>query len=124
MTVHCEGECAVLEQLGERYEFETELTRHGFRHEDFALHVMRERPRPPKSEWVQRYAVTVVNVRADRRKVYRGGGRQRWVAEFARDLADGAFAAPEQGGDGSTADPAAHLGASANRGQSRAAFQG
>ena len=124
MTVHCEGECAVLEQLGERYEFETELTRHGFRHEDFALHVMREHPRPPKSEWLQRYAVTVVNVRADRRKVYRGGGRQRWVAEFARDLADGAFGTPEQGGDGSTADPAAHLGASANRGQSRAAFQG
>ncbi len=29
MTVHCEGECGVLEQLGERYEFETELTRHG-----------------------------------------------------------------------------------------------
>ena len=29
MTVHCEGECAVLEQLGERYEFETELTRRG-----------------------------------------------------------------------------------------------
>ena len=124
MTVHCEGECAVLEQLGERYEFETELTRHGFRHEDFALHVIRERPRPPKSEWVQRYAVTVVNVRADRRRVYRGGGRQRWVAEFARDLAVGAFGTPETGGDGSTADPAAHLGASANRGQSRAAFQG
>jgi len=29
MTVHCEGECGVLEQLGERYEFETELTRQG-----------------------------------------------------------------------------------------------
>jgi hypothetical protein len=129
MTVHCEGECGVLEQLGERYEFETELTRQGFRHEDFALHVMRERPRPPKSEWVQRYAVTVVRLRADRRKVdrlkvYSGGSRQRWVAEFARDLADGAFGAPEQGGGGSTADPHSRLGASANGDQSRAPFQG
>ena len=124
MTVHCEGECAVLEQLGERYEFETELTRQRFRHEDFALHVMRERPRPPKTEWLQRYAVTVVNVRADRRKVYSGGGRQRWVAEFARDLADGAFGAPEPGGDGLTSDPHSRLGASANGDQSRAAFQG
>src|SRR5258708_296751 len=129
MTVHCEGECRVLEQLGERYEFETELTRQGFRHEDFTLHVMREHPRPPKSEWAQRYAVTVVNVGADRRKVdrrkvYSGGGRQRWVAEFARDLADGVFGTPETGGDGSTVDPGPRPGASANGGQSRAAFQG
>jgi hypothetical protein len=123
MTVHCEGERAVLEQLGERYEFETELTRQGFRHEDFTLHVMRERPQPPKSEWQQRYAVTVVNVRADRRKVYRGGGRQRWVAAFARDLADGAFGTPERGGEGSAQDPAARPGAM-RRNQSRAPFQG
>jgi len=61
---------------------------------------------------------------ADRRKVYRGGGRQRWVAEFARDLADGAFGTPETDGDGSTVDPAPRPGASANGGQSRAAFQG
>lgn len=128
MTVHCEGECGVLEQLGERYEFETELTRQGFRHEDFALHVMRERPRPPKSEWAQRYAVTVVQLRADRHKVdrpkvYSGGGRQRWVAAFARDLADGAFGTPGTG-DGSTGHPHSRLGASANGDQSRAAFQG
>ena len=129
MTVHCEGECGVLEQLGERYEFETELTRQGFRHEEFMLHVIRERPRPRKSEWLQRYAVTVVRLRAgrgnvDRRKVYGGGGRRRWVAEFARDLADGAFGAPEASGDGSTADPPAHSGGPLDRGQSCAAFQG
>jgi hypothetical protein len=62
--------------------------------------------------------------KVDRLKVYSGGGRQRWVAEFARDLADGAFGAPEPGGDGSTSDPHSRLGASANGDQSRAAFQG
>jgi hypothetical protein len=129
MTVHCEGEREVLEQLGERYEFETELTRRGFRHEDFSLHVMRERPRPRKSEWLQRYAVTVVQLCADRRKVerrkvYSGGGRQRWVAEFARDLADGAFGAPEAASGGSTADPPARLAAPSDGDQFRAAFQG
>jgi hypothetical protein len=118
MTVHCEGDCGVLEQLGERYEFEAELTRRGFRHEDFALHVLRERPPPRKSEWLQRYAVTVVQLRADRRKVYRSGGRQHWLAEFARDLADGVFGAPENSGG-----PPGRPGASSGGDQSRAAFQ-
>jgi hypothetical protein len=123
MTVHCEGDCGMLEQLGERYEFETELTRQGFRHEDFTLHVMRERPPPGKSEWLRRYAVTVVQVRADRRRVYRGDGRHRWVAEFARDLADGAFGGSEKSNDGSTVGPPARRGI-AGRDQSPAAFQG
>ena len=57
MTVHCDGDCGMLEQLGERYEFETELTRQGFSHEDFTLHVMRERPPPGKSEWLRLYSV-------------------------------------------------------------------
>lgn len=95
MTVHCEGDRWVMEQLGERYEFETELTRQGFRHEDFALHVMRERKRSGNADWAARYAVTVVNVRTDRRLVYRSGGRKGWVARFARDLADGAFGAAD-----------------------------
>jgi hypothetical protein len=105
MTVHCEGDRWVMEQLGERYEFETELTRQGFRHEDFALHVMRERQQSGKTEWVPRYAVTVVNVRTDRRMVYRSGGRKGWVARFARDLADGSFGAAEPPQPRSEPDP-------------------
>ena len=106
MTVHCEGDRWVMEQLGERYEFETELTRQGFRHEDFALHVMRERTSPSKTaEWAPRYAVTVVNVRTDRRRVYRSGGRRSWVAEFARDLADGSFGNPGTSDESSPPHP-------------------
>ena len=106
MTVHCEGDRWVMEQLGERYDFETELTRRGLRHEDFALHVMREREPSGKTEWAPRYAVTVVNVRTDRRMVYRSGGRKSWIAQFARDLAGGKFGAADPDDQDSAADPA------------------
>ena len=93
MTVHCEGDCALMEQLGERYELESELTRRGFPHEEFTLHVLRDRTPRGKTEWVQRYVVTVANVRTDRYRVYRGDSRSSWVPRFARDLAEGAFGA-------------------------------
>jgi hypothetical protein len=105
MTVHCEGDRWVMEQLGERYEFETELTRQGLRHEDFALHVMRERQPSGKTEWAPRYAVTVVNVRTERRMVYRSGGRKGWVARFARDLASGALGGADAQQRSSEPDP-------------------
>jgi hypothetical protein len=106
MTVHCEGDRWVMEQLGERFDFETELTRQEFRHEDFALHVMREREPPGKTEWASRYAITVVNVRNDRRMVYRSGGRKGWVARFARDLGNGAFGPADARPERSEPDPA------------------
>jgi hypothetical protein len=94
MTVHCEGDCALMEQLGERYEFESELTWRGFRHEEFTLHVLRDRAPRGQTEWVQRYAVTVANVRTERYRVYRSDSRSSWVPCFAHDLAAGAFGAP------------------------------
>ena len=102
MTVYCEGNRALLEQHGERCDLEIELTRRGFRHQDFALHVLRERKVPGANDWPATYSVTVVNVRADRRRVYRGG-RGNWVAEFGRDLSAGVFGDPV---DGAAPDPA------------------
>jgi hypothetical protein len=43
--VSCEGDCEIIEQLGEKQDFETELTRLGHRHEDFTLHVLRSTAR-------------------------------------------------------------------------------
>ena len=39
MTVHCEGDCRVIEQLGEKQDFESELSRLGFKHEHFMLFI-------------------------------------------------------------------------------------
>jgi len=44
MTVYREGDCSLVEQLGEKQEFEAELTRLGFKREDFTLRVLRQVP--------------------------------------------------------------------------------
>jgi hypothetical protein len=44
MAVHSEGDTWVMEQLGEKQDFEAELSRLGYRHEDFILRVRRARP--------------------------------------------------------------------------------
>jgi hypothetical protein len=41
MAVRCEGDSRVMEQLGEKQDFEAELSRQGLKHEDFVLHVRR-----------------------------------------------------------------------------------
>jgi hypothetical protein len=93
MTVHCEGDCGVIEQLGEKQDFEAELSRRGFRHEHFVLHVVE--PRRGKSGWgKQTYSVTVEHVVADRQRVYQGGPGNDWVRECARDLGNGVFGDP------------------------------
>ena len=59
MTVHCEGDCRLLEQLGEKQDFEAELSRLGFRHQDFILHVLRQMSENQSPERNQNYFVTV-----------------------------------------------------------------
>lgn len=41
--VLCSGQYGVLEQLGEKQDFEAELSRRGYRHEEFSLHVDTDR---------------------------------------------------------------------------------
>ena len=99
MTVHCEGDCRVIEQLGEKQDFETDLTRMGFRHEHFVLHVLSSPS--SASEWQKLdYTVTVVNVITERQRVYRGGPAREWVPECSRDLAGGVFGGPMRRGGG------------------------
>jgi hypothetical protein len=45
MAVHSEGDTWVMEQLGKKQDFEAELSRLGYRHEDFILRVRRARVR-------------------------------------------------------------------------------
>jgi hypothetical protein len=100
MTVYCEGDCSLVEQLGEKQEFETELTRLGFKHEDFTLHVLRQVPQSPKTAWSDGYSVTASNVASGRSRVYQGGPNQNWVAQSSLDLANGAYGPPPQSGPG------------------------
>lgn len=94
MTVYCEGDRSLVEQVGEKQDFESELTRQGFKHEDFALHVLREIPRGPKAAWSHGYSVTVTNIGSGRSHVYEGGPKRDWVTQSSRDLANGAYGPP------------------------------
>jgi hypothetical protein len=90
VTVHGLGDTWVMEQLGEKQDFEAELSRLGFRHEDFILRVRRARPASARS-WAYHYAVRVTNSQSAKSNIYWGGAGENWVAQFARDLTDGYF---------------------------------
>ena len=90
MTVRSEGDVWVMEQLGEKQDFEAELSRLGFPHEDFILRVRRARP-ATAGFWASHYAVRVTNCQSTKSNIYWGGLGENWVAQFARDLADGFF---------------------------------
>ncbi len=93
MTVHCEGDCHIIEQLGEKQDFESELRRLGFQHEQFTLHVSRTTA-ASRSARQHDYSVSVVGDLVAQQRVYAGGPRHEWVREFARDLARGVFGEP------------------------------
>jgi hypothetical protein len=90
VTVRSEGDTWVMEQLGEKQDFEAELSRLGFRHEDFIISVRRARP-AAASPWISNYAVRVTNCLSGKSNIYWGGPVEHWVAQFARDLAEGYF---------------------------------
>jgi hypothetical protein len=90
VTVHSEGDTGVMEQLGEKQDFEAELSRVGIRHEDFTLRVRRARS-VVADPWSSHYAVRVTNCQSAKSNIYWGGPGENWVAQFARDLADGFF---------------------------------
>jgi hypothetical protein len=93
MSVHCEGDTRVMEQLGERQDFEAELTRLGFTHEDFTLRVRRD-DRAGARNWSIRYTVWVTNVVNRRGNAYFGTAGQSWVTQFVADAERGHFGHP------------------------------
>jgi hypothetical protein len=95
MSVYVEGDAWVMEQLGHRQEFEAQLGRRGFRHEDFTLHVWQASPLGPKSaRTAGGYAVRVTHIPTRRSTIYRAGPRDDWVARFKEDLSMGVFGHP------------------------------
>jgi len=88
MTVRCEGDSRVMELVGEKQDFEAELSRFGFQHEDFSICVRRAKTPSP---WVANYAVQVTHLATRKCNVYWGGPRENWVAQFALDLVNGLY---------------------------------
>jgi hypothetical protein len=87
-----------MELVGEKQDFEAELSRFGFRHEDFSLCVRRAARAPGNTSWSPNYAVQVTLASAGTRKcnIYWGGPRENWVAHFVIDLANGLYGEPTQ----------------------------
>jgi hypothetical protein len=96
MTVRCEGDARVMELVGEKQDFEAELSRFGFRHEDFTLCVRRADPARGNTSGTSNYAVQVTSASTRKCNVYWGGPRETWVAEFVVDLANGMYGEPTE----------------------------
>lgn len=94
MAVVARGDAWVMEQVGEKQDFEAELTRLGFQHEHFELYVERPHATETPARWSANYAVRVVNVQTGNYNVYWGGPTQNWVVQFATDLVHGAYGEP------------------------------
>ena len=92
MTVHCDGDCRLIEQVGEKQDFECELSRRRLPHEDFKLRVLRRsEPNGGGAAWNHDYSVAVTYLAAKLTHVYTGGPRRNWVGQFANDLLNDAY---------------------------------
>ena len=94
MSVVCIGNAWLVEQLGEKQDFEAELSRVGHQHEEFTLHVDPLNTARPRAGWNPRYQVKVTHSPTKTVKTYDGGPRESWVAHFADDLAEGLYGEP------------------------------
>ena len=83
-----------MEQVGEKQDFESALTRHEMPHEDFMLRVSRPVEAGQEDAWSHDYIVTVVAIALGIRRRYVGGPRRDWVAQFAIDVAQGMYGHP------------------------------
>ena len=94
MSVTCTGPARIVEQLGEKQDFEAELSRRGFRHEEFALRVETAKGAGASPGWNTRYDVEVRHAPSQSVRVYRGGPRRNWVNAFVKDLLAGLYGDP------------------------------
>jgi hypothetical protein len=84
-----------MEQLGEKQDFEAELSRLGFAHEGFLLHVRHGDNSGSGGVWAANYSVRVSHIATGRQGIYWGGPGEHWVSEFANDVARGFFGPPD-----------------------------
>jgi hypothetical protein len=97
MAVRCGGDTWGIEQIGEKQDFECELTRLGFKHEDFALHVRRANALGAGTAWTTNYAVRVTNIPTARHIFYWGGPGEHWIEAFVADVESGIYGRPTIG---------------------------
>jgi len=91
-----------MEQVGEKQDFESALTRHALRHEDFMLRMSRPVEAAQEDPWSHDYIVTVVAIAPGIRRRYVGGPRHDWVDQFAIDVAHGVYGLPPAADTGSS----------------------
>jgi len=96
MTVRCHGDKWIMEQVGEKQDFESELSRVGLRHEDFVLYVRRAGFGGTNRQWSSNYAVRVTHLPTRKCNIYWGGPGENWVELFARDVGDGMYGEPSR----------------------------
>jgi hypothetical protein len=89
MTVHCEGDCPLIDQTGEKQDFEVALTRFHLPHEAFALQVVRVPGTFGSWDWGLRYRVTVRHLPSGRSMMYLATPSQSWVGSFQDDVERG-----------------------------------
>ena len=70
MAVRREGDCKVMEQLGEKQDFEAELSRRGFAHEGFLLHVLHGNKSGSGGAWAANYSGRVSHIPTRRQGIY------------------------------------------------------
>jgi len=95
MAVHCAGDSREMELLGEKQDFESELSRLGFMHEAFMLQVRRASATVSDSNWSSNYTVCVTNTFTKRQNIYWGGPGKRWISDFSSDVMSGLYGPPE-----------------------------
>lgn len=93
MAVRSDGDRWIMEQVGEKQDFESELTRLGLRHEDFELYVRRATLNGARKMWSTNYAVRVSHSVTGKHNIYWGGPGQDWVAQFVEDVRNGLYGA-------------------------------
>ena len=109
MSVACTGDPRLIEQLGEKQDLEAELTRRGFPHEDFSIHVEMAKGTDSRTMWDPGYEVEVIHRPTQAIRLYRGGPRKNWVRAFLQDLLAGVYGEPTLWRSAETSD-AAHRG--------------
>ena len=98
MGVEWHGDHKLLEELGEKQEFERELGRLGYNPSEFIVVVRREPDvQGPGGIHPVRYKVHVTRLGADQETLtFNGGHGNAWVAQFVQDAANRARTAPRK----------------------------
>ena len=89
MAVHCEGDCPLIDQTGEKQDFEVALTRFRLPHEAFALQVVRVPGTFGSWDWGLHYRVTVRHIPSGQSLMYLATPSRSWVGSFRDDVERG-----------------------------------